>query len=150
VIKWIVVGVDGSDCSRAALGMALEIAQKFNAHMRLVFVIAPLPLPPEGAVAEAAIIENTRSQGEELLDAAKKQCVAAGVQVETSLAFGGPADSIAERAMADDADLVVVGSHGRGAVARLVLGSVADRLSHILQRPLLIVRSSPTSKGEQR
>jgi nucleotide-binding universal stress UspA family protein len=54
--------------------------------------------------------------------------------------LGAPAETIADLAMDEGFDLVVVGNKGRGAVSRVLLGSVADRLTHICKRPVLVVR----------
>jgi nucleotide-binding universal stress UspA family protein len=62
------------------------------------------------------------------------------VHVETRFESGGPAEVLAELARTEKVDLVVVGHRGRGAVARLLLGSVADRLTQISPRPVLVVR----------
>jgi nucleotide-binding universal stress UspA family protein len=61
------------------------------------------------------------------------------VQAETSVLSGSPAETLAEAAAAPDVDLVVLGSRGRGAVARVLLGSVSDRLIHISPKPVLVV-----------
>ena len=63
-----------------------------------------------------------------------------GVQADTLVLSGSPAESLAEAALSGEVDLVVVGSRGRGAVARVLLGSVSDRLVHISHKPVLVAR----------
>jgi len=142
VISKIVVGLDGSDGAMQAARMAVEIAAKFEAKVLLYYVVPPVALPPEAGGAEMTIIESNRSAGEEVLASVKKAIAQPGLEVETAIGFGPAAETLADMAAAQNADLVVVGSRGRGAVARVLLGSVADRLSHICNRPLLIVHGA--------
>jgi nucleotide-binding universal stress UspA family protein len=63
-----------------------------------------------------------------------------GKTVKTLNLLGAPAEVIADTAMDDGYDIVFVGNKGRGAVSRVLLGSVADRLVHICKRPVMVVR----------
>ena len=69
----------------------------------------------------------------------KAAAAAEGVRAETKLLKGQPADAIADAAVSSNVDLVVVGSRGRGAVTRVLLGSTSDRLINICEKPVLIV-----------
>jgi nucleotide-binding universal stress UspA family protein len=63
-----------------------------------------------------------------------------GVDTASTILYGSPAESIAGEAAAADVGMVVVGSRGHGAVARMFLGSVSDRIVHISPKPVLVVR----------
>ena len=139
MIHKIVVGIDGSDAAAHAAKLAAEIAEKFEAELVLVFAVPPVALAPEVGGADLLVLDSNRRAGEELLDTTKKSLQRAGIRIEGALMIGSAAESICDRADAENADLVVVGSRGRGAVTRILLGSVATRLSHICGRPLLIV-----------
>lgn len=145
MIRNIVVGFDGSDEAREAAGMALEIAQKFEARVLLLFVVAPVVLPVEVGGADVAIIDGNRAAAEEALSRARGELARPGIAVQTRVCFGAPAEAICQAAEAERADLVVVGSRGRGAVARVLLGSVATSVSHRCPRPVLIVHPKKRS-----
>jgi nucleotide-binding universal stress UspA family protein len=141
-MKRILVGVDGSPESKQAADLASSLAGPLKAELLLVFV-APRPVPfgPEPYAQGLGQWELAeREYGASVLREIAARCAGAGVHVETRFESGGPAEVLAELARTEKVDLVVVGHRGRGAVARLLLGSVADRLTQISPRPVLVVR----------
>ncbi|MBL9037489.1 MAG: universal stress protein [Archangium sp.] len=136
-MKKILAAVDGSTASLHAAEKALELAQGLRAELTLVHVASPIimptevPLPPVIDLREAALAE-----GAAVLRATERALE--GATVKTLNLFGPPAETIADAARGFD--LVVVGNKGRGAVSRVLLGSVADRLVHICRCPVLVVR----------
>jgi nucleotide-binding universal stress UspA family protein len=78
-----------------------------------------------------------RAHADRVLHAALAALGGAGVEVDTRVLSGPPAETLAEAAA--EVDLVVAGSRGQGAVARALLGSVSDRLVHLCPKPILIV-----------
>lgn len=140
-MKRILVGVDGSEPSMKAAQLAAEIAIRFGARVTLAYVVPRLLLPPDAYGLTVADVEQEhRVFGEKLLAHALARLEESGVQVDTVVLSGPPAEGLAELAQAIDVDLVAVGSRGRGAVARMLLGSVTDRLVHICPKPVLVVR----------
>lgn len=122
-----------------AAKMALEIAKATGATLTVVYSVPPVALPgevPFTIVNDVAKADAAR--GRLVLDEVLKELGAANA--EALLLEGAPAESVAEVADAQGFDLVVVGSRGRNAVARLFVGSVADRLVHICKKPVLVVR----------
>jgi nucleotide-binding universal stress UspA family protein len=98
-------------------------------------------LPPDVYGLTLAEVEREqRSFAEKLVGEALVKLAEPGVEVDTVVLSGSPAEALAEAAAAPDIDLVVLGSRGRGAVARVLLGSVSDRLVHISPKPVLVVR----------
>ncbi len=145
-MKRILVAVDGSECSQKAARMAADIALRFGSRLTLVYVVPQMLLPPD--VYGLTLVEAEREHAayaEKLLGEAAVKLGEPGVQVDTQVLFGPPAETIAEAARAPDASLVVVGSRGRGAVARMFLGSVSDRLVHISPKPVLVVHEEDRS-----
>ena len=139
----ILVGVDGSPESKQAAELAANLAGPMHAELLLTFV-APRPVPfgPEPYAQGLAGWEMAeREYGNAVLREMATRCTVPGVSVRTRFESGGPAEVLAEIAGREDADLVVVGHRGRGAVKRLLLGSVADRLAQISPKPVLIARS---------
>lgn len=141
-MKRIVVGQDGSPESKQALELALQLAEPMKAQLLIAFVAeAPLPLWPETDAQGLAQWELTeREYGHAILREAAARCAQSGVEAETLLESGPAAERLANLAKERDADLVVVGHRGRGAVARVLIGSVADRLTQMCPRPVLVAR----------
>jgi nucleotide-binding universal stress UspA family protein len=139
-MKRILVAVDGSDAAHKAARMAAEVAVRFGSKLTLAYVIPRLLLPPDVYGLTLAEVEREqRSFADKLVGEAMAKLGDAGVEVETVVLSGSPAESLAELAAAPDVDMVVVGSRGRGSVARVFLGSVSDRLVHISPKPVLVV-----------
>jgi nucleotide-binding universal stress UspA family protein len=137
VFKVIVLGLDGSDESDRAIPVAQELAQKDGGRIEVVHVrelmvgrAGGYPVHPD----EADIETKVRTQVDELNKAGTK----ATLRVITA-ASHGPAHEIAEVADELHADLIAVGTRGRGPVAGLLLGSVTHRLLHIATCPVMAV-----------
>lgn len=137
----VVVGVDGSEFSIAALHFALREAQLRETGVRIVTsapdtgtAVGPDPELTErmqaAVVAEAAAVS---AQALELAGAANT----AAVPVETVVDAGDPAAAILKQAQ--DAQLIVVGSHGKGFLRRLLLGSVSREVLQSADRPVAVI-----------
>jgi nucleotide-binding universal stress UspA family protein len=139
-MKRILVAIDGSDPSLKAARMAADIALRFGAQLTLVHVVPKLLLPPDVYGLTLAEVEREhRAYAEKLLQKAIAFLAEPGVDTTSTILYGSPAESIAEEAAAGDVGMVVVGSRGHGAVARVFLGSVSDRIVHISPKPVLVV-----------
>jgi nucleotide-binding universal stress UspA family protein len=139
-MKRILVAIDGSDPSLKAARMAADIALRFGAQLTLVHVVPKLLLPPDVYGLTLAEVEKEhRAYAEGLLAKAVSFLAEPGVDTNSTILYGSPAESIAEEAAVQDVGLVVVGSRGHGAVARMFLGSVSDRIVHISPKPVLVV-----------
>lgn len=139
-MKRILVAIDGSDPSLKAARMAADIALRFGAQLTLVHVVPKLLLPPDVYGLTLAEVEKEhRAYAEGLLAKAVSFLAEPGVDTNSTILYGSPAESIAEEAAVADVGLVVVGSRGHGAVARMFLGSVSDRIVHISPKPVLVV-----------
>jgi nucleotide-binding universal stress UspA family protein len=138
----LLVPLDGSPTAAAAIGPAAELARLFGAEVRLLRAVEPMPVL-------APTADNPMFEG--LADRARTDLavVAAGlrdkdVAAETRVAVNEPAAG-AILAAAESADLIVLGTHGRGRLGRLLLGSVTDKVVRAAPCPVLVVRShSPT------
>ncbi len=138
-MKRILVGVDGSEASNEAARLAAEIALRFGARLTLAYSVAPLLLPPDAYGLTTAEVEEEHEQfARKLLGEAAARLAASGVEIDSVVLVGPPAEMLAEAAAASDVGMVVVGSRGRGTVARALLGSVSGRLVHISSKPVLV------------
>ena len=144
----ILVAVDSSDTASKALGEAIRLAGALQAKLCITHAL------DEGSLAQHALGIGTfidadkvkkemRAAAEKLLDAAVATAAAAGVTAERRLTESErkrPAEQIVDAATDWRADLVVVGTHGRRGVERLLVGSVAENLTRMSTTSLLMVR----------
>jgi nucleotide-binding universal stress UspA family protein len=138
VFKKIVVAIDGSDGSRAAIPVAAELAERGGAELLIVHVEERVVGKGGGPVNLA----EDEVQAEVRAEAQKLQAQGRHVEVQMGrVALGGPAHVIEEIAAEAGADLIVVGTRGHAPVAGLLLGSVTQRLLHVATRPVLVVPS---------
>lgn len=138
-MKKILVAVDGSKPALKAAQMAHDLAKATGAQLTAVYSVVPMMMPgdvPFTVVNQVVTAEVAR--GKQVLSEVRDELRDAALKVAELQ--GSPAETISALAEEEGFDLVVVGSRGRNAVARLFLGSVADRLVHICKKPVLIVR----------
>jgi nucleotide-binding universal stress UspA family protein len=140
-MRKILVGVDGSEAALKAARMAAELAAKADARLVLVHAIFPNLLPPTVYPDLVKQLEQEeRAQAELILSDVEARAGLAPLNPERVISFGHAAEVLADAAEAEDVWMVVVGSHGRGAAMRVLVGSVADRLIHICKKPVLVMR----------
>jgi nucleotide-binding universal stress UspA family protein len=142
----ILCGVDGSADSQAALVVATRMANRLQAKLVLAHVAEPARLPyaatdPFGGMAGAiAITEEVGLQKEAAERLLEEVADDAGlVDTERRVAVGSPAEGLADLADEVNAEMIVVGSRGRGAFKAAFLGSVSSSLVGVARCPVLIV-----------
>jgi nucleotide-binding universal stress UspA family protein len=135
VFKTIVLALDGSEGSRQAIPLAVELAQRDNARLVIAHVEQDVAGKGGGPIpaTEDEIQAEIRKQAEEL----SAQGIDTAVEMR-NLMLGGPARAIEEIAGEADADLIVAGTRGLSPVPGLLLGSVTQRLLHLARRPVLV------------
>lgn len=139
-MKKILVGVDGSEQSLKASRMAMDIAGN-DGSVTLAYCIVPMVYPPEMPWAMPTDFEPQQLRAaEQVLDTMRKSLARPGCRLDSVVLRGPVAETLADEAEAKKCDLVAVGTHGYGAVKRMLLGSVASRLVHICPKPTLVVR----------
>jgi nucleotide-binding universal stress UspA family protein len=142
----ILVPTDFSDPSDAALEYAKTLAERFGASLHLVHVFEdPFTI---GAVASEMYVPLPPDARDDMIADARKRLVArvpdgdgARLFATTSLVTGVPAHAIVEYATANQMDLIVMGTHGRGGFAHLLMGSVAEYVVRTAPCPVLTVHS---------
>ncbi|MGB2875393.1 MAG: universal stress protein [Gaiellaceae bacterium] len=135
----IVVATDGSAGSRGAVETALELARESGAVATFVYV-RHSPLPILGCPYYQRSLSQELLQARAALADAEALAAEAGVENESEIVEGDPATRVIELARARDANLIVAGSRGRGAVTGALLGSVSRELVHKADRPVLVVK----------
>lgn len=148
MIHMVLVPLDGSPFAEHALPLAISLCRRTGATLRLVQVLPPLgdryfwaPLP--GSPLEAELHQHYRQQAKDYLDKIAQRLGNIGNLAVVSDVVHEKLDiagTITTEAIATQADLVVMTTHGRGTVSRFWLGSVADDLLRDLPMPLLLVR----------
>lgn len=141
----LLVPFDGSEPAMRAAVMACRLARAGNGRVRILSAIEPQGLRglgavlPSGTIGEAirGIEQALRAAAESDLQRPRDVCAAAGVPCTTDVVFDIPVNAIV--VAAEEADLVVMGSRGHGAIAGAVLGSVAHRLLGATRTPVLVV-----------
>lgn len=142
----ILIPIDGSDTSERALQEALKLAGG-AAQFKLVYVleeIYPLDATSYEYIDYTALQEAVKLTGERALQKAAEKVSHAGVTAETALLPAGSeriASVIENEARSWHADLIVIGTHGRSGLSRLLLGSVAEGLVRLASVPVLLIRA---------
>jgi nucleotide-binding universal stress UspA family protein len=135
----IVVALDGTEFAEQALGMAAAIARRAGAELALV----TSEIAPPAVLPDVGLADQVRRAGTEYLDGVAEQLSDAGVpKVTAEMLTGDPAEAIEKYRSAEEADLTVLTTHGRGPLARAWLGSVADRFVRSTSAPVLLIRPS--------
>jgi nucleotide-binding universal stress UspA family protein len=143
----ILVAVDGSPASNKGLREAIRLAKAEGARLFIVHVMDDLPAfaSLDGVAPGVDLVPMLREGGERIL--AKANAVAVKQKIKPRIVlrerFGGPAaDPIVREARKLGADLIVLGTHGRRGVRRLVLGSDAEQVVRMASVPVLLVRAA--------
>jgi len=138
----ILVPTDGSTATSRAVDHAVELAAFHDATLHALYVVNTATfasLPMESSFEGVASMLDR--EGEAALDAVSETAEEAGVPVERNLVDGSPAREIVRYAEDDGCDLVIMGTHGRGGIDRLLLGSVTERVVRASNVPVLTIRA---------
>jgi nucleotide-binding universal stress UspA family protein len=141
----LLVPIDGSEPSEVALSLALTLAKEWGAHVTFCYVVDWFALSQEAVGAQMAggagsLIAEDEARGRSLVDAAQKRALSAALSAMGEVLSGAPAQTIIEYTKSHSIDLIVIGTHGRGGLVRLVLGSTAEGVLRHSTVPVLTVR----------
>jgi len=137
----ILVPTDGSEATERAVREAVDLAAAHDATIHALYVLNTASfasIPTESSVD--GVSEMLEREGDVALDAVEAIAHEKGVPVERVQLDGSPAREIIRYADRSDVDLIVMGTHGRGGIDRLLLGSVAERVVRSSTVPVLTVR----------
>jgi nucleotide-binding universal stress UspA family protein len=137
----ILCPTDFSEVSTKAEAYATALASRYGASLHLLHVDPPTPvMSPYGEIpVDIRLFEDQRHQAEHDLAAARARAHAAGVAADASIRGGYPAREVLAVAALEHSDLIVLGTHGRGGVEHLLLGSVAEKVMRKASCPVLVV-----------
>jgi nucleotide-binding universal stress UspA family protein len=140
-MKSILIATDGSPSAQEAVEFGLELAKEQGAEAVFVHVAPALDVVAPGGFGWApAISHEVTDQDRTPLEDAAALAQERGIEAKTTVLCGDPVDEIVAYADTIDADVIVVGSRGHGAVASALLGSVSRGVLHEAHRPVLVVR----------
>ena len=148
-IKRIVVGIDGSADSQAALQWALDMAKGMGSTVTVVYAVDLPSLYPEPAVT---LLFDDGWRKTMRMEVEKTWCRPlreAGIRYRAVMEDGRAASVISRVAQAEGADIIVVGRRGRGGVAELLLGSVSHELVLRSRIPVLVIEPEPVKKTKR-
>ncbi len=140
----LVLGCDGSECAGAALESAVELARSLGDTI----VVAYAAEPPVRSVGEE-FPEHERALveiGERVTGAAVERAREEGVDAEAVIVHERPVSALIDLADERDARMIVIGSHGEGAIRGAILGSTPHKLLQRSQRPVLVVPAPDNDK----
>ncbi|NYT02145.1 MAG: universal stress protein [Methanosarcinales archaeon] len=141
--KRILIATDGSDKSKLAAKEGIELAKALGAKVIALYVVneivvtsAVRSLGSDKKEVEAKL----QATGEKAVQFIKAIGDEAGVAVETAVRMGAPANMVIDAASTENADLIVMGSHGESGVSKLLIGSVVQKVLYWATVPVLVVR----------
>ena len=138
--RTVMLATDLSTASEAATTAAIDLAATFGARLLAVSVIDPGSLRLPGGHFRMRV-DQVRAERERHAQELVARGRRAGVVVDFLVWEGDPGESIVEASQAEAADMIIVGSHGRSAVGRFLIGSVSDHVVRHATCPVLVVRS---------
>jgi nucleotide-binding universal stress UspA family protein len=136
--KKIVLATDGSKYSAAATARAISFAQSYGGELKVVSVV---DVPAEFYAEAPQAVEDLVRKAKGFVSDVKKQAEAAGVNAETFVGEAEASEAITNLAKEQGANMIIIGSHGRTGLRRLLMGSVAEMVIGHAPCPVLVVKS---------
>lgn len=140
-MRRILIAIDDSPIAAHAADVGLELVRALGGEAAFIHVVDPAPATnPEGGIPAWELVAIDDQAGKRLLAAFHERAALTPPALEFAR-HGKPAEEIVEAAREWPADLIVVGSHGRGGIGRILLGSVAESVARHAPCPVLVVRA---------
>lgn len=138
VFRKILVGYDSSAQSEKAVAVALSIAEAMDSQV-LLFAVARPP-EPATSVEVHAVLDDAREHYQEGFNRIVATAREKGVNIDTEIVVGHPAEQIIHRAETAKIDLVVLGRRGTSMFEKWILGSVSERVLRYAHCPVMVIR----------
>ena len=145
----ILVATDFSEGSRPVVNQALKIADKFDADLLLLHVLHdPAEAPGFYSAKKAGrkVLRNMEEAASQMMAEFVEKNLKKRKKIETRIIPGLPADQIVNLSKKEKVDMIVLGTHGRSGLKRLMLGSVTDRVLRENTCPVLVVHNPTSAK----
>ncbi len=139
----ILVPIDFSDFSKSALKYAVTFAQQYHSKLILIYVMEPVIYPPDfsmGQITLPTVNFEMDKRAKEELDKLAESEISSLVQVQTVIKTGKPFVEIIETAKEEDADLIIISTHGHSGVEHILFSSTADKVVRKAPCPVLTLR----------
>ncbi|NOK59944.1 MAG: universal stress protein [Chloroflexi bacterium AL-W] len=143
-IKHVLIPLDGSGLSEQIIAQAINIGRMNHARYTLLHTIEPVitsyATAPHAATFGVEWLDQTQSQAKEYIEQTAQRLRNESFSVKTEVLVGPPAATILDYADTNDVDMIALATHGRSGMARLLLGSVADKVVRGATVPVLVQR----------
>lgn len=143
IVNKILVPIDFSDYSKNSLKYAIFMAKEFNSELALVYVVEPVIYPPDfsmGQVVFPTTDHDMYGRANEELDKLAKSEIPQEIKVKIIIKTGKPFIEIIETAKEENADLIIIATHGHTGVEHILFGSTAEKVVRKAPCPVLTLR----------
>jgi len=153
-MKKILIGIDDSKFAEHAVAYGFELAHKLNAQVGLVHIVEPVvtpvntsmdPMPVDTAFNEVNMIDIQNERAKAMIESAIKKFGNEASSVKHFTRYGDTAEGIIDCSKNFKADMIIIGTHSRTGIDRLLMGSVAEHVIRHSEIPVLVV---PTKHNE--
>ncbi len=152
-IHKILCPTDFSDPSYEGLEAAVELARHFKAELVVAHVISPIPIVP-GSVPTAGsylprMLKELEDSARNTLQSIVENRIPEDVSAKTMVVVGTPAQEIAQAAITEKANVIIMATHGQSGWKRFIIGSVTERVVRVSDRPVLTIHSPEKDEKEE-
>jgi nucleotide-binding universal stress UspA family protein len=140
-IKKIICPTDFSEPAKMGLESAIELSDRFSAELVLIHVINPVPMVATAAPHLPTILEGLRESAQKAINDLFNNVIPKNMQARYHLVEGNTADLIIRTAEEENADLIVIATHGESGWRKLVFGSVAEKVIRSANCPVMVIRA---------
>ena len=141
----ILLPTDGSDAAEAAVEHAVRLARTYDARVHVLYVVEPLPAAEYDATS---VLDALRREGDRVTGETADRLERSELETVTAVRTGAAHRVILDYAAESGIDLIVMGTHGRRGLGRVLLGSVAEKVVRLADQPVMTVRYEDDADDE--
>ncbi len=140
-IKSILCPLDFSDASKNAFRYACEFARSMGSKIYLLHIVEPRPIAADMTLTYIPVEEDLEKAAREDIEPLAQEAREKGIDVQVDVVIGIPSEVILHQIVESDASMLIMGSHGKTGLSRLLMGSVAEGVVRKAKVPVLIVKA---------